>query len=235
MKETIVVIPAFNPLQSLIPFVEQLKRVEVTKIIIVNDGSAEKYQSVFQKLREVERCIVLEHPKNKGKGRALKTGFEYILKYESHVQGIVTVGAHGQHSLADIRLILEAVKIFSDGIILGIREFRSRNMPKLSFIGNRAASMLFELLFHRRLLDIQTGLRYIPRQELVWLRKVPGEQFNYDTNMLVEALRRDVTIYEVPIGYAKLKKNSIISYDEIVNPATVLQQIWNSFKEKRTQ
>lgn len=230
----IVVIPAFNPLRSLIPFVEQLKRIEVSKIIIVNDGSAEKYKPIFDELREVERCIVLEHEKNKGKGRALKTGFEYILKNDRHANGVLTVGAHGQHSIVDIELIIETVKIFSDGIILGIREFRSKNMPKRSFIGNRAASVLFELLFHRRLLDIQTGLRYIPRQELGWLRKVHGEQFNFDTNMLVEALRRDITIYEVPIGYAKLKKNSIISYDEITNPATVLHQIWNSFKEKRS-
>lgn len=234
MRDIIVVIPAFNPLQSLIPFVEQLITIKVTKIIVVNDGSAEKYQSVFDGLREVERCIVLEHSNNKGKGRALKTGFEYILKNEGQVQGVLTVGAHGQHNLADIRQILETVKIFSDGIILGVREFRSRNMPKLSFIGNRAASMLFELLFHRRLLDIQTGLRYIPRQELGWLRKVYGERFNYDTNMLVEALRRDITIYEVPIGYAQLKKNSIICYDEIVNPATVFQQIWNAFKKKKS-
>ncbi|MFF5995726.1 glycosyltransferase family 2 protein [Lysinibacillus sp. KU-BSD001] len=233
MEDVIVVIPALNPLQSFISFVEQLKKTAVTKIVIVNDGSEEKYAPIFNEFRQDLQCIVIDHLQNKGKGSALKSGFHYILQHEKDIAGVLTVGAHGQHTLSDIQLMLESAKLFSDGIVLGVRHFGSREMPMFSFLGNRAASMLFELLFRRRLLDIQTGLRYIPRSELSWLQKVPGEHFNFDTNMLVEALRRDVPIYEIPIGHAKVRKNSIMNYDEIIDPKKMLQQIWTTFLGNR--
>ena len=117
MEGVIIVIPALNPLQSFISFVEQLKKIDIEKIIIVNDGSEEKYASIFNELRE-QQCIVIDHKQNKGKGRALKTGFDYILKHEKEIEGVLTVGAHGQHTIADIELMRESSKVFADGIVL---------------------------------------------------------------------------------------------------------------------
>ena len=74
----------------------------------------------------------------------------------------------------------------------------------------------------------------MPKSELVWLRKVSGEHFDFDTNMLVEALHREVPIYEIPIGYAKLKKNSIMNYDEIISAKKMLQQIWTTFLKSKS-
>ena len=234
MGDIIVVIPALNPLQSLLSFVEQLKAKEIEKVLIINDGSEEKYMPIFEELKNQSHCIVLEHNRNVGKGRALKTGFDYILKNEKKVEGLLTVGAHGQHTATDVELMLESAQLFSDGIVLGVRHFRSREMPIISFLGNQAASILFELLFHHRLLDIQTGLRYIPKRELYWLRKVEGEQADYDTNMLVEAIRRELPIYEIPISAARVRKNSIMHYDEIIGARKMLQQVWKTFLSSKS-
>ena len=229
MGNIIVVIPALNPLQSLLAFVEQLKMADIKKVLIINDGSEERYAPIFQELDDQPHCTVLDHGRNAGKGRALKTGFDYIMKHEKDVEGLLTVGAHGQHTIQDVELMLESAKLFADGVVLGVRQFRSREMPVISFLGNQAASFLFELLFHHRLLDIQTGLRYIPKRELYWLRKVEGEQADYDTNMLVAAIRRKVPIYEIPIGEAKVRKNSIMHYDELIGAKKMLKQVWKTF------
>ena len=231
MEKAIVVIPALNPLPAIVDFVEKLKTLPIEKIIVINDGSDEKYKQTFDQLHN-EGCVVLTHGKNAGKGRAIKTGMEYILNSGLRAKGIVTVGAHGQHAVEDVEQVISSTKIFSDGIILGVREFRNSDYPTFSHIQNRASSMLFELFFHKRLLDIQTGLRFIPKQHLTWLYKVKGESFRYDTNMLVEAIKRKVPLYEVPIGYAKLRKNSIIYYDEVLNLSKTLQQIWINFIHK---
>mgnify|MGYP003466971075 CR=1 FL=1 len=229
MGPVIILIPALNPLQTIVQFVEKLQKLRVEQIIIVNDGSDAKYDATFETLRQLENCVVLHHEGNFGKGRALKTGFDYISKMDWQAKGIVTVGAHGQHSILDVEQIIASTKVFSDGFILGIRNFTSGELPMLSFVSNRAASMLFELLFHKRLLDTQTGLRYLPKSELGWLKKVPGESYSYDINMLVATIKRKVPIYEVPIGEAKLKKNSVIYYDEVFSPAEIFHQIWVSF------
>ena len=232
MEQVIIMIPALNPLPALLEFVRKLRALPIARIIVINDGSEEKYNRLFEQLQQ-EGCDVLTHDQNLGKGRALKTGMEYILKSRLRTKGIITVGAHGQHSVLDVEQVLSSTKIFSDGIILGIRDFKDSDYPFISKLQNRAYSMMFELFIRKRLLDIQTGLRYIPRKHLPWLCKVKGEAYHYDTNMLIEAIRRKVPVYEVPIGHAKLRKNSIIYYDEVLNPTKIFQQLWINFLHKR--
>lgn len=233
MKNSIIVIPAYNPLQTLNTYIDELLQLQPQKIIIVNDGSDKKFKRLFNQLNEKERCLVLEYDQNVGKGHAIKTAIKYILANEKYFDGIVMTGADGQHKLEDVHLIKETKGLFSDGLIIGVRQFRHRELPISSFIGNRAATILFELLFHKRLLDIQSGLRYIPRNELYWIKNVPGKRFNFDTNMLIEAIARHVPIYEVPIGEAKIKRNSFTYYDEIFNAKVILKHIWHSYRKNR--
>lgn len=235
MVRTVVVIPALNPLNLIIDYVIKLKELNIDKIIIINDGSDEKYNTIFKKLQSIEWCTVLDHKENLGKGRALKTGFLYVLTQYKKVDSIITVGAHGQHRIEEVGQILHHAELFSDGIILGVRNFHTKDMPLISTIGNKAASVLFELFFHKRLLDTQTGLRCIPKQVLPWLIKVKGEDFSFDTNMLVEALKRKVPIYEIPIGHARVKKNSIMFYDEITNAHKLIQQIITTYTRSKKQ
>lgn len=233
MEQTAVIIPALNPLPSLIEYVEKLKKLNVVKVIIVDDGSEVKYEATFNELQNVTNCIVLKHNENKGKGRALKTGFHYVLKKLKNTRDVLTVGAHGQHKIEDVKRILKNRKVFSDGIILGVRNFHSEDLTITKTLGNKVASKLFQVLFHKHLLDTQTGLRCIPKKELSWLMNVPGDSFEYDTNMLVEAINRKVPIYEIPIGPIHIKKNTLMHYDEIINPQEIVQQMLSTYKNHK--
>lgn len=233
MERSVVVIPALNPLASLIQYVERLVNLKVGKVIIVNDGSEEKYQHIFQQLEHVSNCVVLTHNENKGKGKALKTAFRFILKNIKNIDYVLTVGAHGQHDIEDIKRIIKYRTLFSNGIILGMRNFYSKDVTISNVIGNKVASTLFQLLFHKHLLDTQTGLRCVPRNELNWLIRVPGDTFEYDTNMLIEAIKRRVPIYEIPVGQVHIKKNTLMHYDEILYSQEILQQILLSYKNHK--
>ena len=225
MNKIAIIIPAFNPQQLFIQFVQSLFTLDIVKIIIVNDGSDEKYHAIFEVLEELDYCHVIHHDQNYGKGRALKTAFTYILACQENYKGIVTVGAHGQHSLQDVKLLLTMTKVFSVGIVLGVRNFHSPDSTLTMYWGNWVTSLFFEALFRRKLLDTQTGLRYISMQEIPWLVKEKGEGFEYDTNMLITALKRKCPIFEVEIGALRLKKNSIIYYDEITNAREIITQM----------
>lgn len=233
MQRPIVIMPTLNPLPNLVDYVKRLIELDITQVIIVNDGSDEKYQRVFDCLSSIKNCKILVHKKNKGKGRALKTGFEYVLHKYPKVNSVITVGAHGQHTIDDVELILHNLGLFSNGIILGVRNFKTKDLSMLYSLGNHVASLLFHILFQRRIQDIQTGLRCIPRKDIPWLLNVPGETFDYDMNMIIEAIRREIPIYEIPIGRVKIKKNSVIHYDEIVNPNSMIHQIIHSFTKQR--
>ncbi|WGF37187.1 glycosyltransferase family 2 protein [Lysinibacillus capsici] len=233
MKNIAAIIPAYNPQQSLITYVHQLLATTITQIIIVNDGSDQKYKDIFENLDKIERCQVLQHDCNIGKGGALKTAFAYIREQQARCHGILTIGAHGQHTLQDVKLVLTMTKVFSEGIVLGVRNFRSTDSTFLSYWGNRATSLFFEILYHKKLMDTQTGLRYISINELPWLMKVKGERYDYDTNMLVAALKRKCPVFEVEIGQLRIKKNSIIQYDEITNAGTIITRMLINYLKPR--
>ncbi|MED4957638.1 glycosyltransferase, partial [Paenibacillus macerans] len=75
---TTILIPAFEPDERLLNLIGQLKKMPETRIVIVDDGSGEAYRPIFDSARAAG-CIVLRHEVNRGKGRALKTGFRYLL------------------------------------------------------------------------------------------------------------------------------------------------------------
>lgn len=74
-----VVIPAYEPDDKLIKFCKDLHKNGFKNIIVVNDGSSTGYDALFYETAKVEGCTVLRHAVNQGKGRALKTAFNYIL------------------------------------------------------------------------------------------------------------------------------------------------------------
>ncbi len=234
MKNIAAIIPAYNPQQSFVTYVHQLLATTITQIIIVNDGSDQKYAGIFDELKTIDNCRVLQHDLNVGKGGALKTAFAYAWAQKGRFQGVITLGAHGQHTLHDVKLVLTMTKVFSEGIVLGVRNFHSTDSTFASYWGNRATSLFFEMLFHRKLMDTQTGLRYISIKELPWLMEVKGDRFEYDTNMLITALKRKCPIFEVEIGQLRLKKNSVIQYDEVNNASTVIaKMLLNYLKPRR--
>ena len=68
-----ILIPSYNPDQRLLELVDALILKGVKHIIVVNDGSREECNPIFEKLETLEPCTVLKHAVNCGKGRALKT------------------------------------------------------------------------------------------------------------------------------------------------------------------
>ena len=84
----IVLIPAYEPEEQLIPLARELKEAGF-QVLVVDDGSGPKFKEVFDQVREVGH--VLTHTRNMGKGAALKTGLVHIMK----TPGVAVVTASG--------------------------------------------------------------------------------------------------------------------------------------------
>ena len=99
MKKIPIIIPAYEPGEQLVYLVEELLETGNEPIIIVDDGSQDKYAYIFEKVKSKdERVVVLQHHMNLGKGRALKTAFNFCLNEYPEMTGVVTADADGQHS-----------------------------------------------------------------------------------------------------------------------------------------
>ena len=70
----IIMIPSLNPDHKLVDYVKQLAEQDFREILVVNDGSSALYDPIFDEIRQTDKCTVITHEVNQGKGRALKTG-----------------------------------------------------------------------------------------------------------------------------------------------------------------
>jgi glycosyltransferase involved in cell wall biosynthesis len=213
-----VLIPSYEPDQKLIRLILQIKAVSDIPIIVVDDGSGTGYRSIFQRVEELG-CTVLTHPVNQGKGRALKTGF-YYLKNAGCADGVVCADSDGQHLPADILRIAAAIAERENHIILGSRRFTG-NVPFRSRFGNAATRMMFAFTTGTRIQDTQTGLRGYSASMLEWLCRIPGDRFEYEMNMLLEAEKEGYSLHEVTIDTVYLDDNKSSHFRPLADSARV--------------
>lgn len=197
--QTAIVLPSLDPDRKFTAVVSGLIESGFEHIVIIDDGSSEDNQHFFSEAAEYPQCSVIHHGVNKGKGRALKTAFEYISANLPDLKGAVTIDGDGQHLTDDIiacgNLMLEK----GDNVVLGCRDFDLPNVPPRSVAGNKFTSKMFRLLFGIHLSDTQTGLRAIPAEFLKEFCKISGERFEYETNMLLQMKRSGIGFIEQPI------------------------------------
>ncbi len=198
MNGIYVLIPSLNPDERLVNYVRECILSGFEKILLIDDGSDSSYQGIFQELREFPQVEVLVHPVNRGKGAALKTGFSYAMKQDDCI-GIVTADSDGQHQVADVIKVAEALLSNRDSLILGCRVFDGEDVPWKSSFGNKTTSKVFKLLYGRYISDTQTGLRGIGRDYFEGLLSLKGERYEYETQMLIFLTRRQVEFIEIPI------------------------------------
>jgi glycosyltransferase involved in cell wall biosynthesis len=201
-----VLIPAYNPDESLWKVVDGLIRLNFNDIIIVNDGSKPECDPIFERLEKMEQCHIVRHAVNSGKGRALKTGLNYFYLDFPNSHGVVTADADGQHQPEDILRVAKALTENPDKLVLGVRKL-GREVPFRSLFGNVLTRFVFAALVGKKISDTQSGLRGLPRALVPQLLKVKGERYEYEINMLILTKRKAVDIVEIPIDTIYIEDN----------------------------
>lgn len=221
MRDYAVVIPAYKPTEQLIEYVNQLVRNDVAQVIIIDDGNGKEAEELFNQISLLDRCEILHHDVNRGKGAALRTAFSYFLEHYSDLKGVVTADADGQHLIYDVLSVGDRLSLMSDGFVLGSRVFERKSMPVRSYIGNTFTSRVFQLLFGEYIKDTQTGLRGITTAELEWVNQLRGDRFDYEMNMLINMVKKGCRIVRVDIEavYAEVHISHYDTYKDSVKIA----------------
>ncbi len=205
-KNTIVIIPAYEPPRAFIDYSKSLMNKGFGGIVIVNDGSNEKYSPIFEELSKIEGCTVLSYPENHGKGYALKTAFKYCRDTYDESCVFVTADCDGQHLAKDVEKIANSAADHSGKLILGARDFSLDCVPARSKAGNVNIRRMFKFFYGLSLSDTQTGLRAFSYSLLDKLISIKGDRFEYEMNMLIIFHKSHIQILEVPIETVYEKK-----------------------------
>lgn len=188
MKTVYVIIPALEPEDVLPEYIMDLQSRTCSRVVVIDDGSGEDYRGIFDRISRMDGCTVLRHGRNRGKGRALKTGFEYVRKDVKDGERILALCADcdGQHLAEDGVRLLKTAEQCAGALVLGVRDFSDQSVPWKSRLGNHISSVLFRLLTGVELQDTQTGFRAFDGSLLERMLSIPGERFEYETEVLIE-------------------------------------------------
>lgn len=196
-NEVCAVIPTYQNAKTLLKVVADVHRV-VDTVFVVDDGSNDGTAALLDKATGNERPEkVLTHPKNCGKGAALKTGLTYAR--QQGFRYAVTVDADGQHRADDIPALLKAVEEEPDALAIGSRDLQHENMPAKSTFANRFSNFWFALQTLQRLPDTQSGLRIYPLRRLHGLRWMSA-RYEAELTLLVFSAWAGVKLLPVPVS-----------------------------------
>lgn len=220
-----IIVPSLNPDEKLEQVAHGLIEAGYEDIVIVNDGSDSEHLAPFLRLKELPQCTVLTHEVNKGKGRALKTAFTYLLENRQDIEGVVTVDGDNQHQVKDITACAKMMIENVDAMVLGCRDFSGKDVPSRSKFGNKLTSFVFRKACGVNISDTQTGLRAIPFKYLEDMLKIDGEGFEYETNMLLSLKTYNIPYKEHKIQTVYIEENQTSHFNPIVDSFKIYKVI----------
>ncbi len=192
------------------------------ELIVVDDGSSDGTGEILRTLHH-PRARVLSHPRNLGKGAALKTAARFATG--TH---LVPFDADLEYDPADLVAMVIPVMQGRADVVYGARLFGA-NTRYLSYrhaVGNRALTFTANVLFDSYLSDIHTCLKLIPLA-LFEALELSEAGFGLDTEMTAKLLKRRIRPFEVPISYhsRSAARGKKISWRDGVECLTVLTRV----------
>ena len=207
MDDIVIIIPSYKPeTEIMMEFIRKVKN-NFKNIVVVDDGSGKEYRDFFDNLQN-QGIVVLRHYINFGKGRGIKTAFNYVLNNYPNILGVVTADCDGQHYIEDIIICAEKLRENPEKLVIGYRNFDEKQVPFRSRFGNKITRGVFNTFVGIKITDTQSGLRAFGKNTMETFLRTAGERYEYETNMLIDCKEKDIEIAEVPISTEYIKNNS---------------------------
>ncbi len=207
MKITIV--PAYNEESTIVRVIYELKKLGF-KVVVVDDGSSDRTNELAVKAG----AIVLTHKNNRGKGIALKTGFDYVIKNFPGVKCITTIDADFQYHPKNMVKLIKPIERREADVVMGYRDWRK--VPFRHKLGNLVWRTLFNLFFKTKLRDTNCGLMAFSRDSIKVVRKALRGGYIVENSILVEAINNGLKIKQVPVKVNYKKKSGLFRGIKIV-------------------
>ena len=197
-SKMVILIPVYNPRERIINYVKKLKEKNYD-VVVINDGSDENYHAVFERM--VYDCKIINYPHFKGKGYALKKGYQYVKEHLKDKKGILIL-----ENEYDLKLV--------DQMSQSINEDAS----KFYFVhhqGKKILSQLFSLIYNQKFINVDSELFGFSTSYLDEMLEV--DENCYEVQALIDQVQNQHDIEEIKelirFNIAELvpKHSSIIS------------------------
>ena len=193
-NKILLTIPTYNNESTIQKVIESAKKY-ISNILIINDGSTDNTSQI---LRQNSDIFLLTHEKNKGKGAALLTAFQYAK--DNGYENIISMDADGQHFAEDIPLFIQAILENKNKIIIGNRNFENNpNIQISSKFGRHFSNFWIKIETGISFPDTQSGFRAYPVAKTLFhnLKKL---NYDFEIEILVRAAWTGIEFLSIPIS-----------------------------------
>lgn len=186
--------PTYNNDGTLRDVVERVLKF-CNDVIVVNDGCTDTSDEILASFGE--KITVVDYGRNRGKGYALKKGFEKAIEFGFDF--VITLDSDGQHYPEDIPLFINALEQHPYALIIGSRNLNEENMPGKNTFANKFSNFWFKIQTGVNLPDTQTGYRLYPLKNLPNLNLLTS-RYEAELELLVGAAWRGVDLIPIKIN-----------------------------------
>jgi glycosyltransferase involved in cell wall biosynthesis len=187
-----VVIAAYNEAAVIANVVAGLRRAGYP-VVLVDDGSADRTGAIAA---DAGACVVT-HPINLGQGAALQTGIDYALEHGA--DAIATFDADGQHRVADIARLLDALAANGVDFALGSRFLgQALNLPPSRRLLLAAATSFTRAATGLAVTDTHNGLRAMTARGAAHIQ-LRQNRMAHASEILHQIARSGLNYVEVPV------------------------------------
>jgi glycosyltransferase involved in cell wall biosynthesis len=191
-----VIVPIYNEVHTIRELVERVRAVDIDKeIILVDDCSKDGTRDVLPDLISPD-VVIVYHRQNQGKGAAIRTGL-------AHVSGdyVVVQDADLEYDPNDYPRLLQPLLSGAADVVYGSRFLgQIRKMTYTQWVGNRALTILTNMLYGTTLTDMETCYKVLPTA-LALSIKLRANKFDFEPEVTAKVLKRGLRILELPILY----------------------------------
>jgi glycosyltransferase involved in cell wall biosynthesis len=196
-----VVMPVYNERATLREIIGRVLAVPIDlELLCVDDGSRDGSREILAELAGLHpQILVLEQPKNMGKGAALRRGI-----HEANGDFVIIQDADLEYDPIEYPQLLEPLIQGKADVVYGSRFLGGGPHRVLYFwhsVGNWILTLLSNCLTNINLTDMETCYKAF-RREVIQSIPIEEDRFGFEPEITVKVARRKVRIYEVGIGYS---------------------------------
>ncbi len=199
-----VLIPVFNERPTIAEILRRVAAVDISKEIIVvddgsDDGTREYLQQLVRREHELGDLRLLLHPRNLGKGAAIRTALHSVGGDILLIQD-----ADLEYDPRDYPRLLAPVLEGKADVVYGSRFTGSEAHRVLFFwhmVGNRFLTLLSNMFTNLNLTDMETCYKLF-RADVLRRIEIEEQRFGFEPEVTAKAARLGLRIYEVGIGYS---------------------------------